>query len=158
MPGIEVLLVEDNKSDAVLLQEALGQAGIHYNLHLAKDGIMAMEFLLRRGDFLSAPRPSLIILDLNLPRKDGRGVLSEILADTNLSRIPLVVLTSSTTDRDVVTTFGLADGCYMIKPSGFDKYVEVAKAIEEFRRGMEGSSPGRTAGHSIASDPQGASS
>ncbi len=137
MPGIEVLLVEDNKSDVVLLQEALEQAGIHYNLHTAKDGSVAMEFLLRRGSYVSAPRPSLIILDLNLPRKDGREVLSEIMPDADLRRIPLVILTSSTVDRDIIRTFGLADNCYMVKPTGFDKYVEIVKAIEVFRRDRE---------------------
>lgn len=132
--GIDVLLVEDNRSDVILLREALAQAGINYNLHLAKDGVIAMEFLRRQGAFASAPRPDLVILDLNLPRKDGREVLAEVMADDDLRRIPLVVLTSSMTDRDIIGTFGLPEECYLVKPTLFNDYVEMSKSIEAFRR------------------------
>jgi two-component system, chemotaxis family, response regulator Rcp1 len=134
MPEIEVLLVEDNRSDVVLLMEALEQAGIRYELNVAKDGAVAMEFLLRQGAFALAPRPGLIILDLNLPRKGGQEVLCEITSVPDLRRIPLVVLTSSTCDQGIIETYGLRYDSYMVKPSTFHEYVEIAKGIEAFRR------------------------
>lgn len=134
--GIEVLLVEDNRSDVVLLREALDQAGIRYRLHVAVNGVICMDFLRRRGIYISAPRPGLIILDLNLPRKDGREIISEIMLDDDLRRIPLVILTSSTTDQDIIGRFGLLEGCYFIKPTMFDDYINVAKNIEAFRQGI----------------------
>lgn len=133
MDEINVLLVEDNRSDVILLKEALAQAGIDYSIHHVKDGVVAMEFLRRQGPFAAAPRPGLIILDLNLPRKDGREVLAEISRYPELRRIPLVVLTSSTTDRDIIATFGLSEDCYLVKPTLFDDYIKVAKFIEVFR-------------------------
>ena len=143
MSTTDVLLVDDNRSDVVLLQEAFAQAGLRYRLHFAKDGVVAMDFLLRRGAYASAPRPELIILDLNMPRKDGREVLAEISRYPELRRIPLVVLTSSTTDRDIIDVFGLPEDSYLVKPTLFDDYIKVAKFIEVFRlsEGAHGSAP-----------------
>lgn len=135
MNEIVVLLVEDNRSDVILLQEALEQAGICYHLHVVKDGVAAMDFLRRRGSFIHALRPDLIILDLNLPRKDGHEVLAEITDDDVLRHIPIVILTSSTLDKDNVRKFGLPKWHYLIKPVSFNDYVEVVKVIDAFRRG-----------------------
>jgi two-component system, chemotaxis family, response regulator Rcp1 len=133
MDGIEVLLVEDNRSDIILFQEALAQAGISYAMHYAKDGVMAMDFLRRQGAFASAPRPALIVLDLNLPRMDGREVLTRVMADDDLRRIPLVVLTSSIMDRDIIEVFGLPEERFIIKPMLFNDLVEITRAIEALR-------------------------
>ena len=133
MDAINVLLVEDNRSDVILLMEALAQAGINYSIHHAKDGVIAMEFLQRRKPYSSAPRPDLIILDLNLPRKDGREVLAEVMKDADLRRIPLVVLTSSITDHDIIGALGLPEERYLVKPTLFHDYVEITRTIEAIR-------------------------
>lgn len=134
MPRIEALLVEDSRADVYMLREALTQAELDYHLNVVEDGDAAVEFLHQRDGYQQAPHPDLIILDINLPIRSGRDVLSEIVPDQKLRRIPLVVLTSSATDQDIVETFGLPDNCYMVKPATFQEYVEVAKAIEEFRQ------------------------
>ncbi len=129
---IEILLVEDSPSDRLLATEALAQAKILNNIHAVEDGVAAMLFLRRQGKYASAPRPDLILLDLNLPRKDGRAVLAEIKADDSLKMIPVVVLTTSTADEDVLRAYGLHANCYIAKPVEFPKFIDVIHAIESF--------------------------
>ncbi|HEX8551277.1 MAG TPA: response regulator [Abditibacteriaceae bacterium] len=129
---IEILLVEDSPTDVLLAQEALEHAKMLNNLHVASDGIEAMEFLRREGSFADAPRPDLVLLDLNLPRKDGRQVLAEIKADENLKRLPVVILTTSKAEEDVHRAYGLHANCYICKPIDFDRFTEVVKSIEMF--------------------------
>lgn len=129
---IEILLVEDNPADVDLTQETLELAKIHNHLHVVNDGVEALAFLHREGDYADAVRPDLILLDLNLPRKDGREVLQELKADENLRLIPVVVLTSSDAERDVVKTYNLGANCYITKPVDLDQFASVVKSIEEF--------------------------
>ena len=133
-PGrpIEILLVEDNPGDARLAKEALKEAKVHNNLNVAKDGEEAMEFLYRRGKHQQAPRPDLILLDLNLPRKDGREVLAEIKAHDDIKRIPVVVLTTSEAEEDVLKAYHLNANCYVTKPVDLDQFIKVVKSIEDF--------------------------
>lgn len=128
----DMLLVEDNPSDVYLTEEALRLAGITSRLHVAKDGVDAMAFLRREGIYAEAPRPDLIVLDLNLPRKDGRRVLAEIKDAEDLRRIPVIVLTSSNAPSDVVQCYDLHANCYIVKPVDFDQFETVIRAIEEF--------------------------
>jgi two-component system, chemotaxis family, response regulator Rcp1 len=130
--AIEILLVEDNPGDARLCLEALKESKLTNNLHLAVDGEEAMEFLLKTGKFELAPMPDLILLDLNLPKKDGREVLKEIKQNQVLAMIPVVILTSSTAEDDIVKTYGLHANCYVKKPLDFDRFVQVVQAIEGF--------------------------
>ena len=148
METVDVLLVEDNPGDVVMLKEALLQAGIPYRVHCASDGAVAMDFLKRRSGFAAAPTPGLIILDLNVPRKDGRSVLAEVMSDDGLRRIPVVILTSSTVDRDILEQFGLPAECYLVKPMLFGDYLEVVRTIDAFRRNIADGSP--TSGASAA--------
>jgi chemotaxis family two-component system response regulator Rcp1 len=129
---IEILLVEDNPGDARLAAEALKENKVRNNLYHVKDGVEAMEFLRRRGEYAGAPVPDLILLDLNLPRKDGREVLAEIKDDPELRLIPVVILTTSAAERDLVKTYDLHANAYVIKPIDLDQFIEVVQAIETF--------------------------
>lgn len=129
---IEILLVEDNPGDVRLTIEALKDAKVHNNLHVAKDGVEAMSFLRREDGHTDAPRPDLILLDLNLPRKDGREVLEEIKGDTGLRRIPVVVLTTSEAERDILKAYNLHANCYITKPVSLEQFITVIKTIEDF--------------------------
>ena len=129
---IEILLVEDSPSDTELTVEALANGKICNHLSMVEDGVEAMEFLRRQGKFADAPRPDLILLDLNLPRKDGREVLAELKADADLKMIPVVVLTTSAAERDVLGAYALHANCYITKPVDFKQFLEVVKVIENF--------------------------
>jgi len=129
---IEILLVEDNPGDVRLTIEALKESKIRNRLHIARDGEEAMDFLRRRGEFTDAPRPDVILLDLNLPRKDGREVLKEIKEDENLKRIPVAVITISSAEEDILKSYNLHANCYIQKPIGIDQFVKVVQSIEDF--------------------------
>ena len=129
---IEILLVEDNPGDVRLTKEALKEGKVYSNLHTVKDGVEAMEFLRRQGKYSSVPRPDIILLDLNLPKKDGREVLQEIKTDEALKRIPVVVLTTSKAEEDVVRTYNLHANCYVTKPVDLEKFMVVVKTIDSF--------------------------
>ena len=129
---IEILLVEDNPGDARLAVEALKDSKIHNNLYHVKDGVEAMDFLRQRGEYAGMPVPDLILLDLNLPRKDGREVLEEIKEDDELKLIPVVVLTTSEAERDLVRSYDLHANAYVVKPLDLDRFIEVVQAIEDF--------------------------
>jgi CheY-like chemotaxis protein len=130
--GIEILLVEDNPGDVRLTREALRDGKIVNNLHVAEDGVDALAFLRREGKYRDAVRPELILLDLNLPKKDGREVLAEIKADEALKRIPVVILTSSEAEQDIVKSYNLHANCYVTKPVDLDQFITVVKSIEHF--------------------------
>jgi CheY-like chemotaxis protein len=129
---IEVLLVEDNPGDAQLTRIALNDGKMCINLSLTEDGVDALAFLRKQGKYADAPRPDLILLDLNLPRKDGREVLAEIKADPSLRRIPVVVLTTSQSDTDILQAYELAANCFITKPVDFDQFVKIVQTIEDF--------------------------
>jgi CheY-like chemotaxis protein len=130
--SIEVLLVEDNPGDVRLMREAFWEVDVRHCLHTASDGVEAIDFLRRREGYARAPRPDLIVLDLNLPRKDGREVLAEIKADARLRHIPVVVLSSSTAAEDVAGAYDLHANCYVSKPVDFEQFVGVVRSIETF--------------------------
>jgi two-component system, chemotaxis family, response regulator Rcp1 len=129
---IEILLVEDSPSDTDLTVAALEGAKITNRLSIVEDGIQAMEFLRRQGAYAKAARPDLILLDLNMPRKDGRAVLAEIKSDPALQHIPVVVLTTSQAEKDVLQSYTLHANCYIVKPVDFQQFLDVVKAIEHF--------------------------
>jgi CheY-like chemotaxis protein len=129
---IDILLVEDNPGDERLTREALKEGKVYSNLHWVKDGVEAMEFLNRRGKYSDAPRPDIILLDLNLPKKDGREVLQEIKNTDALKRIPVVVLTTSKAEEDVLRTYNLHANCYVTKPVDLEKFIVVVKSIDVF--------------------------
>jgi CheY-like chemotaxis protein len=129
---IEILLVEDNLGDARLTQEALREAKVRNRLSHVRDGVEALAFLRREGAHAEAPRPDLILLDLNLPRKDGREVLAEIKQDERLRRIPVVVLTVSQADEDILRVYDLNANCYITKPVDLEQFIKVVRSIEEF--------------------------
>jgi CheY-like chemotaxis protein len=129
---IEVLLVEDSPADVRLTREALKEEKMRVNLHVAVDGVEAMQFLRREGKFASALQPDLILLDLNLPKKDGREVLKEIKADEGLKRIPVVILTMSNAEEDVLKTYNLHANCFITKPLDLKQFSKVVKSIQEF--------------------------
>ncbi len=129
---IEILLVEDSPSDVRLTREALKEAKVVNMLHVAQDGIEALEFLRKQGEYASRPAPDLILLDLNLPKKDGREVLAEIKQDENLRRIPVVVLTTSRAEEDVVRSYNLHANAYVTKPVDLTQFLEVIRTIEAF--------------------------
>ena len=129
---IRVLLVEDSPTDAQLTIEALHAAKIANRLTHVEDGVEALQFLRQQGPYADAPRPDLILLDLNLPRKDGREVLEELKRDPDLKVIPVVVLTTSRSEQDVLRSYQLHANCYITKPVDFTKFMEVVKAIEQF--------------------------
>ena len=129
---VEILLVEDNPADVRLTREALSSERLWNNLGVAKDGVEAMAYLRREGRFAAAARPDLILLDLNLPKKDGREVLAEIKADANLKLIPVVVLTTSDAEEDILRSYGLHANCYITKPVDLRQFMKVVKSIEDF--------------------------
>ena len=129
---VEILLVEDNEGDARLAREAMIESKMRNTLHHVYDGEEAMAFLHRVGKYADAPRPSLILLDLNLPKKDGREVLAEVKADDDLKRIPIVVLTTSSADKDIFASYDLHANCYITKPVDLAKLIEVVRAIDDF--------------------------
>jgi two-component system, chemotaxis family, response regulator Rcp1 len=129
---IEILIVEDNMGDARLTQEVLKENGVRNNLYHVKDGVEAMQFLRRQAKHSAVPPPDLILLDLNLPRKDGREVLKEIKGDPELRRIPVVVMTSSEAEQDLLKSYDLHANAYVTKPIGLDRFIEIVQAIEEF--------------------------
>jgi len=130
--GAEVLLVEDNPGDVRLTREALDETGGSVGLNVVSDGIEALRFLRREAPYDNAPRPSLILLDLNLPKKDGREVLAEIKTDDDLKMIPVVVMTTSDAQLDIRRAYSLHANCYVTKPADFDAYVGLVQSIEEF--------------------------
>jgi len=129
---VEILLVEDNPGDVGLTRETLSDSKLINHMSVAENGVEAMAFLRREGKYAGATRPDLILLDLNLPKKDGREVLAEIKADEQLRRIPVVVLTTSSAEQDILRTYDLHANCYITKPVNLDQFVAVVKAIEEF--------------------------
>ncbi|MFY0583805.1 response regulator [Cystobacter fuscus] len=129
---IEILLVEDNPGDVRLTIEALKEGKVSSRLSVARDGVEALAFLRREGAHASAPRPDLILLDLNLPRRDGREVLAEIKADAELRRIPVVVLTTSKAEEDILRTYDLHANCYINKPVDLDQFISVVRSIDDF--------------------------
>jgi two-component system response regulator len=129
---VEILLVEDSATDVLLAKEAFENSKIVHKLHAVNDGVEAMGFLRKEGKYKDSPRPGLILLDLNLPKKDGREVLAEIKNDEKLKRIPVVVLTTSKSEVDVQKAYGLHANCYIAKPVDFEKFAEVVRSIENF--------------------------
>jgi chemotaxis family two-component system response regulator Rcp1 len=129
---IDILLVEDNAGDSRLAVEALKESKLRNNLHIVVDGMEAMDFLYKRGKHAQVPRPDLILLDLNLPKKDGREVLAEIKSDPDLKRIPVVILTISKAEEDVLKTYNLHANCFITKPLDLNQFVTVVKSIEDF--------------------------
>jgi chemotaxis family two-component system response regulator Rcp1 len=129
---IEILLVEDNPADAILMREALRDATVRNNLHVVGDGEDAMAFLRHQDRYADAVVPDLIMLDLNLPKRDGRSVLREIKEDPELKRIPVVVVTSSQAEEDILGSYDLHANCYVTKPVDFDQFIKLMQTIEEF--------------------------
>lgn len=129
---IEILLVEDSPDDACLTIEALQEGRVRNNINVIEDGVSALEYLRREGRYRSAPRPDLILLDLNLPRKDGREVLAEIKGDPQLATIPVVVLTTSHAEEDVLRSYQLHANAYVTKPVDFERFIDVVRQIDEF--------------------------
>ena len=129
---VHILLVDDDPGDVRLTMEALRESKLYIECNVASDGIEAMDFLHRDGEHVSAQRPDLILLDLNMPRKDGREVLAEIKADPELERIPVVMLTTSQADGDVLMAYNLGVNCYITKPVDFDQLAKVVRALENF--------------------------
>lgn len=130
--AVEILLIEDNPGDARLAREALRDAKVRNNLSWVPDGVEGMAYLRREGKYSQSARPDLILLDLNLPRKDGREVLSEIKADENLRRIPVVILTTSQAEEDILRAYHLNANCYITKPVDLEQFMKVVKTIEDF--------------------------
>jgi two-component system response regulator len=129
---VDILLVEDSPTDVLLTEEALEHSKVLNNLHVVEDGVEAMAFLRREGKYADVPRPDLVLLDLNLPRKDGREVLGEMKSDENLKRIPVVVLTTSRAEEDIARAYGEHANCYIAKPVDFNQFADVVRTIENF--------------------------
>ncbi len=129
---MQILLVEDNPADAGLVEEAFRDGRLLHDIHLAEDGVAALQFLRREGRFKNAPDPDLILLDLNLPKKDGREVLEEVKADPVLREIPVIVLTTSDDEADVHRAYGLHANCYLTKPVEIDDFLVKVRSIEDF--------------------------
>lgn len=129
---LQLLLVEDNPGDVRLTREALKNGDVSLQLSVVRDGVEAIDFLRKRGDFKSAPVPDLILLDLNLPRKSGREVLSEIKSDPDLKRIPVLVMTTSHADQDINRAYSLNANCYITKPMDLNEFLRIVKSIEDF--------------------------
>lgn len=129
---IEILLVEDSPSDADLAMEALSDGKILNNLHFVEDGVEAIKFLRKQAPYIKVPRPDLILLDLNLPKKSGVEVLQEIKTDQNLKRIPVLILTTSSAQEDIIKSYSLHANCYITKPVDFLQFTKVVRLIEEF--------------------------
>jgi two-component system, chemotaxis family, response regulator Rcp1 len=140
---VEILLVEDNPGDYRLTKEALKEGKVYNNLHWAQDGVEAIDFLKRQGRHAKAPRPDIILLDLNLPKKDGREVLSEIKGDEDLRKIPVVILTTSKAEEDVLKSYDLHANCYVTKPVDLDKFIVVVQSIDRFWLTVVTLPPGR---------------
>ena len=132
MSSVEILLVEDNPGDVRLTIEALKESKLYNNLNIVGDGVEAIAYLRREGQYAQSPRPDLILLDLNLPREDGREVLSEIKADATLKRIPVVVLTTSAAEQDILRTYELHANCYITKPVDLEQFIMIVQNIQEF--------------------------
>lgn len=132
MKPIEILLAEDNPGDVDLAREALLTGKVSNTLHVVGDGVAAMEFLRCQGRYASAPRPDLILLDLNMPKKDGREVLAEVKGDEELKRIPVVILTTSRAEEDILKTYNLHANCFITKPIDLHQFIKVVQAIEDF--------------------------
>ena len=128
----EILLVEDSTSDVELTREGLKDGKVWHNLSVAKDGVEAMDFLHRKGKYSDAPQPDIILLDLNMPRKNGREVLAELKEDSALNHIPVVVLTTSQDEQDVLKSYQLHANCYITKPVDLDQFVSIINALEDF--------------------------
>ena len=129
---IEILLVEDNPADARLTEEALKEGKVLNNLSVVKDGVEAMDFLNKKGNYPDAPRPDLILLDLNLPKKNGREVLTEIKENPDFRRIPVVILTVSKDELDIIESYDLHANCYITKPVDLNQFINVVRSIEDF--------------------------
>jgi chemotaxis family two-component system response regulator Rcp1 len=129
---LQILLVEDSAGDVRLTLEAFKDAKVHVKLHVASDGAEAMAFLRREGTHSNVPRPDLILLDLNLPKKDGREVLAEVKGDSNLQSIPVVILTTSESEADILKSYSLHANCYITKPVSLDGFLKVVKSIDDF--------------------------
>jgi CheY-like chemotaxis protein len=129
---VEILMVEDNPGDVRLTVEALKETKLNNNLTVVKNGVEALAYLRQEGDYSDAPRPDLILLDLNLPKKDGREVLTEIKADEDLGRIPVVILTTSQAEEDILKTYDLHANCYVTKPVDLEQFTQVVQSIEFF--------------------------
>ncbi len=129
---LQILLVEDSAGDVRLTSEAFKDAKVHVKLHVASDGAEAMAFLRREGTHSNVPRPDLILLDLNLPKKDGREVLAEVKGDSNLQTIPVVILTTSESEADILKSYSLHANCYITKPVSLDRFLKVVKSIDDF--------------------------
>ena len=129
---IEILLVEDNPADVRLTVEALKESKIRNRLNVVENGVEAMAYLRREGQYAAATRPDLVLLDLNLPLKDGREVLADIKADQNLKIIPIVILTTSKAEQDIIKTYNLHANCYVTKPVDLEQFINVVRAIEDF--------------------------
>jgi len=129
---VEILLIEDNPGDARLTQEVLKDGKVKNNLHIVYDGEEATDFLFKRNQYQNAPRPDLIILDLNLPKKNGQEVLAEIKVDDNLKSIPVIILTTSKAEEDIIRSYNLHANCFLSKPIDLNKFFEVLKLIEDF--------------------------
>jgi len=130
--AIDVLLVDDDPGDTLMIREAFEHNKVKNELQCVSDGVQAMQFLRREGEYANAPRPDLILLDLNLPRKDGREVLAEIKGDPQLVTIPVVVLTTSHAEEDVLKSYQLHANAYVTKPVDFERFIEVVRQIDEF--------------------------
>ncbi len=129
---VEILLVEDDPADVLLTQEALLGSKIRNNLHVVDDGVEALAFLRREGTYRDVPRPDLILLDLNMPRKDGREVLADIKEDPGLKAIPVAVLTTSSQDEDILKSYELHANCYITKPVGLEQFATVVQSLDDF--------------------------
>ncbi|MFB2892087.1 response regulator [Aerosakkonemataceae cyanobacterium BLCC-F50] len=129
---LTILLVEDSRSDAVLIQETLSESKFLNELHIVRDGVEATDFLYKTGKYANAPRPDIILLDLNLPKKNGRELLAQIKADEKLMTIPVVVLTTSSDEVDILKSYQLRVNCYLVKPVELEQFVDVVQSIERF--------------------------
>lgn len=129
---VEILLVEDSPADVLMTRDAFEQARLVNTLHVVDDGVQALAFLRQEGMYASSPRPDLILLDLNLPRKNGVEVLAEIKSDPKLQSIPVVILTTSHTEQDILDSYDLHANCYIVKPVGFEKFLKAVQSIQDF--------------------------
>jgi chemotaxis family two-component system response regulator Rcp1 len=129
---VEILMIEDSQADVLMTREAFKQARLANTLHVVEDGVRAMQYLRQEAEFASSPRPDLILLDLNLPRKNGREVLAEIKADPGLRTIPVIILTTSQAEQDILGAYNLHANCYIVKPVGFENFVTAIQSIESF--------------------------
>lgn len=130
--SIDILVVEDNAGDARLIKEVLNESKIFNSLYFVKDGVEAMDYLYCKGKYNGSPKPDLIILDLNLPKKDGREVLAEIKADMGLKHIPVVIMTTSQAEEDIIKSYSLHANCFVTKPIDLNQFIKVIKSIENF--------------------------